>query len=44
MKKIVLSITVSLISMTVLSQEVSLKQQSLEAFKLEHYDDAIHLI
>ena len=34
----------TIISMTVFSQEISLKEQALEKFKAEHYNDAISLL
>ena len=44
MNKLFLLLTATIISMTVFSQEISLKEQALEKFKVEHYDDAISLL
>jgi tetratricopeptide (TPR) repeat protein len=44
MNRLFLLSTAMIISMTVFSQEISLKEQALEKFKAEHYDDAINLM
>ena len=44
MNRLFLLSTATIISMTVFSQEISLKEQALEKFKAENYDDAISLL
>ncbi|MBV2194980.1 MAG: tetratricopeptide repeat protein [Flavobacterium sp.] len=44
MNKFFSLLTATIISMTVFSQEISLKEQALEKFKAEHYYDAINLL
>jgi len=44
MNRLFLLLTATILSMTVFSQEISLKEQALEKFKSEHYNDAINLL
>ena len=44
MNRFFLLLTATIVSMTVFSQEISLKEQALEKFKVEHYYDAISLL
>jgi tetratricopeptide (TPR) repeat protein len=44
MNRLFLLLSATIISTTVFSQEISLKEQALEKFKSEHYNDAINLL
>lgn len=44
MNRLFLLLMATIISMTAFSQDLTLKEQALEKFKLEHYDDAINLL